>query len=134
MWQVVVVPTSNLLRKLFSLEKELLPGQACFFLCLTVYHLFIQFAAKINQVKPQVKQVENSLATRDSQKRILADNLKLKQYEAQAAIRQKEMERMSEKMKNHDFDKVDREKRKINEHVSQLEREQSERTGRLGNY
>ena len=74
------------------------------------------------------------MVTRDSQKRTLADNLKLKQYVAQAAIRQKEMERMSEKMKNHDFDKVDREKRKINEHVSQLEREQSERTGRLGNY
>ena len=74
------------------------------------------------------------MVTRDSQKRILADNMKLKQYVAQAAIRQKEMERMSEKMKNHDFDKVDREKRKINEHVSQLEREQSERTGRLGNY
>ena len=73
------------------------------------------------------------METRESKKRILDDNLKLKQYEVQAAIRQKEMERMSEKMKNHDFDKVDREKRKINEHVSQLEREQSERTGRLGN-
>jgi DNA repair protein RAD50 len=76
--------------------------------------------------------IGKSLDTRETQKRILADNLKLKQYVAQAAIRQKEMERMSEKMKNHDFDKVDREKRKINEHVSQLEREQSERTGRLG--
>ena len=41
---------------------------------------------------------------------------------------------MSKKMQNHDFDKVDREKRKINEHVSQLEREQSERNGRLGNF
>ena len=74
------------------------------------------------------------MESRESKKRILDDNLKLKQYEVQAAIRNKEMERMSEKMKNHDFDKVDREKRKINEHVSQLEREQSERTGRLGNY
>ena len=63
---------------------------------------------------------------------MLADNLKLKEYLAQAEIREKEVENMEKKMKNHDFDKVDREKRKINEHVIQLERELNERNGRLG--
>ena len=44
------------------------------------------------------------------------------------------MRKMSKEMENHDYDKIDREKRKISEHVSQLVREDIEGKARLGKY
>ena len=79
-------------------------------------------------------QVDRQLDTRDNRKRILAENLKLKEYLAEVEKCLKVMRKMSKEMENHDYDKIDREKRKISEHVSQLVREDIEGKARLGKY
>ena len=86
---------------------------------------------KQDDFSSEINQIEKKFNSRETRKRLLEDNLRLKDYLSKALTFESEISTLKTQLKNLDFDKVAADKRKLLEHLDQLDRERSENTGRL---
>ena len=78
-----------------------------------------------------LNRVAQLLNSQESRKRCLEDNLKLKEYKKRAEEHENQIKKFETQLRDLNLNKVDAEKKKLKEHIEQLEREKFENKGRM---
>ena len=84
-----------------------------------------------NESNQEIQKIEKLMITRESRKRELDDNLKLKKYLEESDENQKEIDRLKEKLKRWNYEEFEREKDKLARKITSLNKNLNENTGHL---